>query len=364
MMSWSPTARRNGVSGAVHLFSRQVWRDSRHGPALERVVRAALDDADRVNRLHATRAARFLEPDPQPRLALLRERLLTETESHVAAALTNELAALAPCIPGDVDRVLEECIATQAWQARLASTDRGGPDTSDPLVSLVLWLAIAQETPASTALATEWFTHPLGAPIARRVFWKIRPWLSLAASRAAERSRAFHLVKSTAEAMQSLRLAAEPADAAEIYKVADAIVDQIYFASGAFGAGDNERDPVPAQDGFAEEAFAVLDLLTEFKHPSIIHRLVETLGHLSPSAPRTAFLLIERAIRAGDAYTYDSMAADTTVGLIERYLTEFREVVSSDPEVLTAVRRVLDAFVRVGWPAAVSLSYRLGDAFR
>jgi hypothetical protein len=32
--------------------------------------------------------------------------------------------------------------------------------------------------------------------------------------------------------------------------------------------------------------------------------------------------------------------------------------------VLTAVRRVLDAFVHLGWPTAISLSYRLGDAFR
>jgi hypothetical protein len=50
--------------------------------------------------------------------------------------------------------------------------------------------------------------------------------------------------------------------------------------------------------------------------------------------------------------------------LIERYLAEFRDVVTTEPSVLTAVRKVLDAFVRVGWPAAVALSYRLGEVFR
>jgi hypothetical protein len=191
----------------------------------------------------------------------------------------------------------------------------------------------------------------------------LRPWLSLPASRFAERHRAFDLLRTTAQAVESLRVMGQ-ADAADTYRIADAVVDQIYFASGAFGAGDNSREPVPAQEGFSEEAFAALEMLVEFKHPSIVHHLVGTLAHLSPAAPRRAFLLVERAISAGDAYTYDSLAADTTIALIERYLAEFRDVVASDPELLTALHRVLNAFVRVGWAAAVSLSYRLGDAFR
>jgi hypothetical protein len=364
MMSWSPTARRNGVSGAVRLFSRQEWRDSPHGPALERVVRSALDDDDRINRFHAAKAVRFLEPDPPAALALLRQWLLTEPESHVAAVLTNGLATLAPDAPADVDAVVDEIMASSAWQARLASTDHGGLDPVEPFISLVLWLAITHETQAATGFTAGWFADPVVGVVPRRVFWKLRPWLSLPASRAAERSRAFDLVRTAAQALESLRVTAEAAEAADSYQIAADVVNQIYYASGAFGTTDNNHEPAPAQDGFAEEAFAVLELLTEFKHPSIVHHMVETLGHLSPSMPRRSFLLIERTISAGDAYTYDSLAADTTITLIERYLAEFRDVLSSDAEVLTAVRRVLDAFVRVGWPAAVSLSYRLGDAFR
>jgi len=60
----------------------------------------------------------------------------------------------------------------------------------------------------------------------------------------------------------------------------------------------------------------------------------------------------------------DQLAADMMKSLIERYLAEFRNIVVTDPELLTAIRSVLDAFVRIGWPAAVALSYRLGDAFR
>jgi hypothetical protein len=42
---------------------------------------------------------------------------------------------------------------------------------------------------------------------------------------------------------------------------------------------------VPAKDGFADEAFAVFELRSEFKAPSIVHQVVVTLGNLSPSAP-------------------------------------------------------------------------------
>ena len=122
--------------------------------------------------------------------------------------------------------------------------------------------------------------------------------------------------------------------------------------------------PKPAAEGFAAEAFQVIELLTEFREPRIVHHVVETLSHVAHADPRTAFLLVEQAISAGDAYTFDSMAANETVTLIARYLADFREIVVGDSDVLNAIRRVLDAFVRVGWPAAVALSYRLGEAFR
>jgi hypothetical protein len=363
-MSWSPTARRNAVSGAARLFSREDWRQSEHGPVLDRIIRAAVEDDDPVNRLHAAYVIRLLEPDNQRTLALVRRRLLVEPEAHVAAALTNELAVVARRLPADVDAVLTDLTESSLWQTRIAPRE-DSRDDMEPFVSLVLWLAIAHQAPVATALAAGWFSRPSEGLTARPVFWLLRPWLSLPPARAEERRRAFALVRTAAAALESTRRMTEPAEAADIYRIADAIVDQLYFASGAFGRKDDtDREPVPAEEGFAEEAFSVIELLTEFKHPTIIHPIVQTLGHVSPSNPRKAFLLVARSISEGDAYTYDPLAADTTIALIERYFAEYRDVVATDPDVLTAIRRLLDAFVRVGWPAAVSLSYRLGDAFR
>lgn len=365
MMSWSPSPRRNAISGAVSLLWREDWRHSEYGPRLDRIVRAAVEDEDRVNRLHAAYAVRVLEADHHRALALLRRRLLAEPEAHVAGVLTNELAIVARHLPDEIDALVGEITESALWQDRLRSAGDSGDDEIEPLVTLVLWLTIACQTPVATELAGRWFSRPTEGPVARRVFWKLRPWLSLPPARAEERRRAFDLVRSAAAELKALRRVTSSADATDLYRIADAIADHLYFASGAFGRKhDNEREPVPAEEGFADEAFSVIELLAEFKHPAIIHPIVQTLAHLSPSDPRKAFLLVEGAIGAGDPYTYDSLAADATISLIERYLAEFRDVVATDAEVLTAVRRVLDAFVRVGWPAAVSLSYRLGDAFR
>ncbi|MDP9386844.1 MAG: hypothetical protein M3Q48_02670 [Actinomycetota bacterium] len=255
-------------------------------------------------------------------------------------------------------------MANELWQSRLAS-DHGGSDALEPLLSLALWLAVGRETPVATELVRAWCAKPILRLAGRRLFGLMRPWLALPATRAAERGRAFELVRSAARSLEEERAATGPAEAVELYRVADAIINQLYFASGAFGTkGDTERTPVPAAEGFAAEAFHVIEELTEFREPRIVHHMVQTLAHLAPADPRTAFLLVERAVSAGDAYTFDSMAANETVTLIARYLADFREIVATDADVLTAVRRVLDAFVRVGWPAAVTLSYRLGEAFR
>lgn len=364
MMSWSPTSRRYGVSGAVQLFTRAIWRDSLHGPDIERIVRAAIDDDDRVSRLHAAHAVRLLEPNVDSQLRLLRGLLLRETDSYVSSVLASELVALAPDAPNDVDAVLDELTTSRPWKARLAATDDDELETVGSFVDLVLWLALAENTPSANEVAKGWARHPVDERVARRMFFKLRPWLSLPASRAVERSRAFHLARVAAEELEALRVSTDAEDAVDIYTVADTLVDQLYFASGAFGTNDNNRVPEPAPEGFTEEALSVINLLTGFRRPTITQHLILTLGYLSPSAPKEAFLLVERSIDAGDPYTYDGLAARTTTALIERYLAEHREFIAADSDLLTAVRQVLDAFVRVGWPAAISVSYRLGEAFR
>ena len=57
------------------------------------------------------------------------------------------------------------------------------------------------------------------------------------------------------------------------------------------------------------------------------------------------------------------MCADLMVRIIERYLADHREVFAN-PDRLNDLVDSLDVFVRAGWPAAQSLTFRLGEIWR
>lgn len=363
MMSWSSTARRSGGSGLAVLWSRPEWRDSAYAGRIRETLRTMLSDEDEVQRLHAAQVVALLSPDRANTLVLIQERLAAETHPHVAATLMRVLGNFRSEHADEVDRIVAESAVRKPWTDLLGGTPDGDRDTVDPLVSLVLWLAIRPRTPNAVAMTQRWFDAPLATEAGRRSMWLVRDWLALPPSRAEERRRAFELARMAATA---LRAAIEDTDDQALlkaaYQSADVLSNIVYFASGAFG--DKGQNPIEPPEGFAEEAFDLLDILARFRHPSIVHHIVQTADHLASHHPKRAFGVVHSAVRPGEPYSYDKMAADVTVSLIERYLAEFRETVVGDHEMLSEVRTVLDAFVRVGWPSAVSLSCRLADAFR
>jgi len=66
----------------------------------------------------------------------------------------------------------------------------------------------------------------------------------------------------------------------------------------------------------------------------------------------------------GQLYEYEPLAVDLIVNLVQRYLAEYRDLVTTDNASLTALRELLEVFVRAGWPQAITLAYQLPDAFR
>jgi hypothetical protein len=248
-----PTVWRNRVVGTARLFRRDEWRKSERGQALERIMRSAMDDEDSVIRFQASQVIRLLEPDRRQALALIRRRLLIDSDHHVAAALASQLASVATQLPSEVDAVAAELAATSRWQRRLSH--EGNRNEVAPFISLVLRLAITHQAPAATALAAEWFSRPSEAPVTRQVFWLVRPWLSLPPNRSLERSTAFELLITAAKVLKSSRLATEGSDTAHIYQVADDLVDLIYFASGAFGTEATNHEPVPSPRGLRRTRF-------------------------------------------------------------------------------------------------------------
>ncbi|GHH42183.1 hypothetical protein [Lentzea cavernae] len=312
-------------------------------------------------RWYAAHAVEFLGDGESESLELLRIRLLAERHPEVAAVLMRRIATFRDSFYERVDAMLTAVLDVEHWRTVLqAKTGEGHDDRVDALGDLALYLALRWQTPTATALARSWFGSPSDTDAAMQVVRLLQPWLRLGDDWAQERTRAFDLLKLGAAALEQLR--ATDQTARYVHRCADVLVSEIYFASGAHTNGDEPaRDPDP---GFAREAFAALALLIGFKSPSTVHHAVGTLAHLAPVEPARALHLVQDYVKSGDAYTYDPMASDVVIELIKRYLAEFRDHLTSNADLLTAIHSLLDAFVRVGWPDGVALTYRLGDAFR
>jgi hypothetical protein len=121
---------------------------------------------------------------------------------------------------------------------------------------------------------------------------------------------------------------------------------------------------------FYQEAGAILDeladALLDAPLPSAAHYLLETLEHFIPVDPPGVFLRIHHVVLAGQqmGYQYTPLVADLIVRLVERYLAEYRTLFQQNADCRRALIEVLDIFVKVGWPSARRLTYRLEEIFR
>jgi hypothetical protein len=147
-------------------------------------------------------------------------------------------------------------------------------------------------------------------------------------------------------------------------RLVDSMGHDLYAASGASDA--KHARPIEEKQRFLSEAGSLLDELTVFNYPSLIHRLLEMLDFLAPVDPPGVFLRIGRIVLTGgqNGYQYESFGADLIVRVVERYLAEFRGVLRENGECRRILIETLDIFVKVGWPQARQLTYRMEEIFR
>lgn len=151
----------------------------------------------------------------------------------------------------------------------------------------------------------------------------------------------------------------------------DNIGDEMYFASGAYHARHDDSQNVQSlaievRSRFYREAGPILDDLAEVGHPSLVHKLVETLESFIAFDPKGVFVRLVRSIQRGErwGYQYESLAVDIIVRIVERYLAEYRDLLQLDQDCRRGLIEVLNIFVRANWPQARQLTYRLDEIFR
>jgi hypothetical protein len=99
--------------------------------------------------------------------------------------------------------------------------------------------------------------------------------------------------------------------------------------------------------------------------PQTAHYLMQTLNAVLPFDPVPVIIYAAAVCRASTkfSYQYDRLAIDEMTKLVERVLADHKDVLRS-PEAANAIGEMLDTFVTAGWPAAMTLTFRLDEAIR
>jgi hypothetical protein len=211
-----------------------------------------------------------------------------------------------------------------------------------------------------------------------RLFRCIRPWLGPPdRQQAPAQQRAFELADQAACAIGAVwrevhidgtlvpraeRDAVARGDAA--FTMAHAIAQEIYFASGAMGR-NHAADATPEPRQFARNALPVLAKLARVSHPAVTHSVVETLAYLMETSGLTeqCYALAADAILPGTTYENEQLAVTAVLAMYDRFVADHRDLLLESPTCLSATRRMLGAFVRAGWDAAIARAQEFGTEF-
>jgi len=156
-----------------------------------------------------------------------------------------------------------------------------------------------------------------------------------------------------------------------LFRLAQTLAQDIHLGSGAFDDklpdGDPNKGPSTKEKRrhFLREAGPTIDKLADVPITSVAHDLLETLGYLIPVAPAEIFGRIGHIVEVGQrsGYHNEPLAIGLIVGLVEQYLADYRPVFLEDADLQRLLVAILDAFVAAGWPAAIPLTYRIGDIY-
>jgi hypothetical protein len=373
--SWGITPATEALTIARTLTSRNDWRSS-NDHQLRELLMPYLDSPNWVYRYPSTRAIRYLFPEPGDLLAEAERRLATETDQHVAGALIDAVARYLHSTPHDVDQVFSRLSGREGSNSAINDGD-GELDYDHPatlVVQCLAILAVSYVTPHADTTVRWWLSSPVSnVQVVVTIGQVLRDLLNPPEPTLRDvQLRAFGLLSLTTEPLRrSWERISGATDndvirqlAKDTVAVADDLARQVYFASGAFDAKNGKSTKGGDLTVFADLALPLLEGLGRVHCPMVTHHIVETATHLSSSRPERALLVATEAIMADGAYATESLGLDAALTLVNRYMADHRDTVLGKPACTTAVRSVLEPFVRAGWPRAIRMAERMDELFR
>jgi len=367
--SWGASPRLEGAQALMALAHRSAELTAELRPV---ILRLSEDPVATVRFQVARRAGHLFRTDRELMWSLL-ERFCAEEANR--GVLQGALDVLQGCANVDPPRVA--ALALRVFE-RMPEDGDGVNQVRDQCCNLFSGLGIWHQEPVSLSVLERMLSSPgeFRGDLSRVIF-DLSAWLH--EKNEDVRTRTFQLLD---RILDVLLASARAVDAAlgnapfgtlpeaeqERYggflKNIDSIAMRLHLNSGA--TRGNQSSNVPPDAGFYRSAKPLLQKLAAMGHPHTAHSVVETLVHFVPVDPPGVLLLIAEVLRAASAqnYHYEQLGEELIVRLIERYLAEYRPMLRERPDCHAALMEILDIFVRVGWPQAHQLTYRLGEIYR
>ncbi|MER7967995.1 hypothetical protein ABTX35_03095 [Streptomyces sp. NPDC096080] len=315
----------------------------------------------------ARRASCLVQVDPATAWSLLEQFAEHESDPILLYAVL-EVACMQLGDPGRGMRLLSDVAG------------RVEPDDSPASVASLcaeisghLWVsqALPQAETVLAELRARWSTRSVWGSLLH----SLRETDLLTHDDQAVRVRAFTLIAELAESSLAHLTEAYSAPASELdsasqallkasARLIDSIALELCAASGATGHDDTVA--TAQQVRLVEEATPVVDLLKNAVLPGVTHHLIQMYVHVLDLRPQLVLLAVRDLLTAPGtpaAYFSDSLALDLCVDLVERVLSDYRDLLRA-PACLTALREICDAFVDAGWPRAHQMVFGIEQIFR
>ena len=110
----------------------------------------------------------------------------------------------------------------------------------------------------------------------------------------------------------------------------------------------------------------ILDAIIALPHPGVVYHLIEGLEYLIPFDVQRGIHWLRKITLASvpQGLNVESLAADTTIKILEKTLAEHKFALASGDEMRIDFVQTLEAYLQVGWPKAMLLAIRLESIFR
>lgn len=369
----SPSTRIEAAQAVVNL----VWNFKENDRALP-AFRKLMEDLVPAVRFQIARGlvALYVQDNLRDEFwASLSKMFAEEVTNGVAIGLLQSLGQVAGREPAKTIDVLAQYVAGAYRQS-----DKS--DVMRQVIGIAVGLYVAQGTPEARALLKT-FEHDV-----QKYHRELSQMVLVAGQQItpadgseAERERAREIWNAVLDALlnrsRELHEQTPPRDFEAVVRVLDTLISRLFFSFDLIGtrapmqnALDQEgRKALFAElKGFIEKLVQADEIELDRDVPLIphsAHYLLQLLNGILEFAPedvlRYAYVVCSRGARTG--YLEDSMAREEAVKLVEKAIADFRDQLKRS-NVATAVAGLLNLFTEHAWPEAVTLTFRLEEAFR